>query len=159
MTAVVLNSVLSAVIDRRYSFEMPRSIFLRGLALIYLIAFLSLLPQLSGLIGSYGILPAHDFLEGIHSDYGGSSYALFPTLAWLSSSDTFLFVIVWSGIVLSVLLLIGVAPLPATIGLLFSTFPSTRLARRFTRSSGTRFFSRPASRQFSWLRGGCVRSI
>ena len=48
---------------------MARSVFLRGLALIYLIAFVSLLPQMSGLIGSHGILPAHDFLEGVRSDY------------------------------------------------------------------------------------------
>jgi hypothetical protein len=96
---------------------MARSVFLRGLALIYLIAFLSLLPQMSGLIGSHGILPAHDFLESAHADYGREAYALFPTLAWVSSSDAFLFAMVWSGVVLAVLLLAGISPLPATIGL------------------------------------------
>jgi hypothetical protein len=96
---------------------MARSVFLRGLALIYFIAFALLLPQLSGLIGSNGILPVHDYLENIRSEYGSGGYALFPTLAWLSSSDTFLFVMVWSGMVLSLLLLAGILPLPATIGL------------------------------------------
>ena len=104
-------------IHRRYSQHMARSVFLRGLALIYLIAFISLLPQMSGLIGSNGILPAHDFLEGARSDYGSSAYVQLPTLAWVNSSDAFLFAMVWSGIALSVLLLIGILPLHSTIGL------------------------------------------
>jgi hypothetical protein len=96
---------------------MTRSLFLRGLAVIYLIAFASLLPQVSGLIGSHGILPAHDYLENIHSEYGASGYALFPTLAWLNASDVFLRAMVWAGIALAILLLIGLGPLPAAIGL------------------------------------------
>src|SRR5213079_2678965 len=96
---------------------MTRSLFLRGLAIIYLIAFVSLLPQVAGLIGSHGILPAHDYLESVHSDYGATAYFLLPTLAWLNSSDWFLYAMVWSGIVLAAALLIGVVPLPATIGL------------------------------------------
>ena len=78
---------------------MLRSVFLRGLAVIYLIAFASLLPQISGLIGSNGILPAHDYLQNLRSDYGAGAYGLFPTLAWLNSSDTFLHLMVWAGIV------------------------------------------------------------
>ena len=96
---------------------MTRSVFLRGLAIVYLIAFASLLPQMAGLIGSHGVLPAHDYLDRIHSEYGTGGYALFPTLAWLNSSDAFLRAIVWAGIVLAVLLLAGLVPLPAAIGL------------------------------------------
>jgi hypothetical protein len=92
-----------------------RSLFLRGLALIYLIAFASLLPQMSGLIGAHGILPAHDYLETVRSDYGRSSYTLFPTLAWLDSSDTFIRGLVWAGVAFSLCLLAGLIPLPATI--------------------------------------------
>src|SRR5215831_15656816 len=94
-----------------------RSILLRGLAIIYLIAFASLLPQLSGLIGSHGILPARDYLQSLHTDYGRSAYTVFPTLAWFNSSDAFLFGMAWAGIGCAVLLLVGVFPLPATIGL------------------------------------------
>src|SRR5262245_60781661 len=96
---------------------MVRSLFLRGLAVVYLIAFASLLSQVDGLIGSNGILPAHDYLDAVRSDYGAGRYALFPTLAWLSSSDAFLHAMVWAGIVMAVLLLAGMVPLPATIGL------------------------------------------
>jgi hypothetical protein len=96
---------------------MTRSVFLRGLALIYLIAFVSLLPQIRGLIGSNGILPAHDYLQIARSEYGLGAYALFPTLAWFNSSDTFLVGMVWAGIVLALFLLAGVVPLPAALGL------------------------------------------
>jgi hypothetical protein len=94
-----------------------RSVFLRGLAVIYLIAFASLLPQIDGLIGSNGILPAHDYLQSVHSEFGPRAYTLLPTLAWLNSSDLFLHAMVWAGIVLSLLLFIGFVPLPVTIGL------------------------------------------
>ena len=85
--------------------------------MIYLIAFASLLPQIHGLIGSHGILPAHDYLQSLRADYGQSAYTLFPTLAWLNSSDMFLVGMVWAGIALAVMLLLRVLPLPVTIGL------------------------------------------
>src|SRR5262249_44343400 len=91
--------------------------FLRGLAIIYLIAFASLLPQIDGLIGSHGILPAGEYLQNLRSAYGAGAYALFPTLAWLNSSDVFLHFMVWAGMALSILLLVGLIPLPAAIGL------------------------------------------
>src|SRR5215475_14208292 len=94
-----------------------RAILLRGLAIIYLIAFASLLPQVHGLIGSHGILPAHDYLQSLSSDYGRGAYTLFPTLAWFNSTDAFLVGMVWGGIVLAVLLFVRILPLPATIGL------------------------------------------
>jgi hypothetical protein len=94
-----------------------RSVFLRGLALIYLIAFASLLPQMSGLIGAHGILPAHDYLETVRSDYGSSSYTLFPTLAWIDSSDIFIKGLIWAGVAFSLCLFAGLIPLPATISL------------------------------------------
>ena len=96
---------------------MARSLFLRGLAIVYLIAFISLLLQVNGLIGSNGILPVSDYLDTIDSEYGNTGYALFPTLAWFDSSDTFLQVMIWAGIALAIALLAGILPLPAAIGL------------------------------------------
>jgi hypothetical protein len=96
---------------------MARSLLLRGLAIVYLIAFASLLPQVNGLIGSNGILPISDYLDTIDSEYGTSGYVLFPTLAWFNSSDTFLHVVIWAGIALSVALFLCILPLPAAIGL------------------------------------------
>jgi len=59
---------------------MARSPFLRGLAIVYLIAFISLLLQVNGLIGSNGILPVSDYLDTIDSEYGNTGYALFSLL-------------------------------------------------------------------------------
>src|SRR5438309_1662309 len=96
---------------------MARSIFLRGLAITYLMAFASFLPQVNGLIGSKGILPVSDYLESIDSQYLDTGYALFPTLAWFNSSDTFLHLMIWAGIVLAILLFFRIVPLVAAIGL------------------------------------------
>src|SRR5256712_9753370 len=96
---------------------MARSVFLRGLAIVYLIAFASLLPQVDGLIGSNGILPVNDYLDTIDSEYGNTGYALFPTLAWFNSSYTFLHLMIWAGMVLAILLFARVLPLGAAIGL------------------------------------------
>src|SRR4051812_17685749 len=96
---------------------MVRSILLRSLAIIYLIAFLSFLPQINGLIGSNGILPVHDYLEGIHTDYGRTAYLYLPTLAWINSGDTFLHLLTWAGVALSAALFVGVVPIASAIGL------------------------------------------
>ncbi len=92
-----------------------RSVVLRGLALVYLIAFLSLVPQIIALVGARGILPAREYLDTIRSQYGAVSYATFPTLAWLAWSDTFLYSMVWAGVIFALALLIGIVPMFATL--------------------------------------------
>jgi hypothetical protein len=96
---------------------MARSALLRGLAIVYFIAFISLLPQIDGLVGSNGILPVRSFLQTVHEEYGTTGYFYFPTLAWLNSSNMFLHIFIWSGILLSIALFARVLPLPATIAL------------------------------------------
>jgi predicted DCC family thiol-disulfide oxidoreductase YuxK len=99
------------------SYGSVRSLFLRGLAIIYLIAFLSLIPQIVGLAGADGISPAGSYLRAIQQSFGASSFAMFPTLAWLNSSDTFLVALCGGGAALALLLLVGIIPLPAVAGL------------------------------------------
>src|SRR5438094_1034443 len=53
----------------------------------------------------------------MYSEYGNTGYALFPTLAWFDSNDTFLHVMIWAGMVLAILLFARVLPLGAAIGL------------------------------------------
>jgi lipase maturation factor 1 len=84
-------------------------IFLRVLALIYLFAFLSLEVQVKGLIGSNGILPAKAFLEYAFQKIGTQAYTVVPSIFWLQSSDFFLQFVCWSGVALSLLLLVGFA--------------------------------------------------
>ena len=91
--------------------------FLRLLALVYLIAFGSLAAQLTGLVGEHGILPIGEFLHRAHEAYGTDAYRLFPTLLWLSPTDALLNVLCWVGIAASLLLLVGVVPIASALTL------------------------------------------
>ena len=87
-----------------------RRLFLPALALVYLVAFASLTTQITGLVGEHGILPVGEFLNQARASYGDLAYYYFPTLLWVSPTNTVLTLLCWSGIGASVLLLIGAAP-------------------------------------------------
>jgi len=91
------------------SYRRVRWLFLRVLAVIYGLAFASFGWQLEGLIGSRGILPAHGFLEHL-VQYGPARYWYVPTLAWVNSSDLFLKGLCISGVVVSILVFLNMAP-------------------------------------------------
>ena len=91
---------------------LSRWLFLRLLGVVYLAAFLSLGAQIDGLIGSHGILPAHEYLARVHEVTGSERFYLAPTLCWLSDSDSFLKELWIGGVALSGLLILGVAPAP-----------------------------------------------
>jgi len=102
------------------TYFLVRRIFLRALGAIYLIAFLSLWTQLSGLIGSSGILPAGQFMAGAEKYFqaqnvGISRFHELPTLCWISASDGFLNFLCAAGTALSVLLLVGAAPMAVLV--------------------------------------------
>ena len=101
----------------RPTFFLTRWLFLRLLGVIYLVAFLSLWTQIDGLIGNDGILPAERYLNAIRDQVGLDRYLAFPTLCWLNDSDSFLHLLCGGGVFLSLLLIAGVAPVPALIGL------------------------------------------
>ena len=84
--------------------------FLRLLGLTYLVAFVSLAVQVTGLVGADGILPANLYLDRVREGYGGQAYRLFPTLLWLSSSDLALRALCWLGAAFATLLIAGIAP-------------------------------------------------
>src|SRR3978361_2104154 len=86
-----------------------RWLFLRALGLIFFSAFFSLLFQIRGLIGVKGILPAADFLGRVHQ-FGVLRFWYAPTVLWMGSSDRALLVLVWVGLVASLLLVANVAP-------------------------------------------------
>jgi len=81
---------------------LTRSLFLRGLALVYFIAFASLIPQILGLIGEHGIVPA---IETV------------PSVMFFPVSDTFLKVLPWAGIALAAMLFFRIVPMAAVVGL------------------------------------------
>ncbi len=84
--------------------------FLRMLGLVYLIAFVSLWIQVDGLVGSNGMSPVSQFLPAVHQQLGLDAYFLLPTLCWFDSTNAFLHFLCGGGVVLSLLLIFGVAP-------------------------------------------------
>lgn len=82
-------------------------LFLRALAVIYVIAFLSLAVQIEGLVGPDGILPFTEVLEYQYSRFGSAAWLYTPTIFWVSSGDLALFGATLLGIALSLTLLCG----------------------------------------------------
>jgi hypothetical protein len=90
---------------------LARWIFFRVLGLVFLSAFASLVPQIRGLVGSHGLLPASPYLTLVRERFGtlgGLWYA--PTVFWASSADSVLSALAWAGILSSSLLLVNVWP-------------------------------------------------
>ena len=92
------------------SFELTARLFIGGLALVYLAAFVSLGVQIGGLVGGDGILPARDYLAAVAQRFGSERYWLFPTLFWFDAGDRTLQAACVAGAVASVLLLCRIAP-------------------------------------------------
>jgi lipase maturation factor 1 len=100
VTTAPAGSTASSVPSRAF----VRDLFLRLLGLIYLVAFLSLLAQLTVLIGSRGLLPAGEYLARRQSVLDA------PTLFWLGHSDGTLRGAAIAGAVLSCALVLNIAP-------------------------------------------------
>lgn len=94
------------------TFVFTRKFFLRLLAGVYAMAFLSLWTQIPGLIGDNGILPVSVFLEGVQSTHGSLSWIVVPTLAWISSSTVFLQFLALLGAGIAVLAALGLSLAP-----------------------------------------------
>ncbi len=86
-----------------------RWVFLRALGAIYLSAFLSLLFQIRGMVGSDGILPADQYLQKVRA-LGTLGYWYAPTVLWLNRGDHALMWLVWIGLLASLLGIANVAP-------------------------------------------------
>src|SRR5579864_5870685 len=72
------------------TYFIARRRFLRGLGVIFLIAFVSLWVQIDGLVGTNGISPVAEFLPRVHAQLGNRALWFLPTLCWLNPSDAFL---------------------------------------------------------------------
>ena len=96
---------------RRPAYGTSADLFLRALAVIYLIAFLSFWVQAHGLIGAQGILPIGESIR-LAAEKGHP--LRYPTLFWFDQSDMFLHFLCGAG----TLLALGAALVPAS-GLVF----------------------------------------
>ena len=100
---------------------LTRFLFFRLLGLVYVVAFLIVLRQWEPLLGSHGLLPAHDMFERVRESIGGGPLAFLrlPTLFWLSDSDAAFRLFGWVGLAGSLVLLAGFANVPLLAGLWF----------------------------------------
>jgi hypothetical protein len=86
------------------TYRLTRFVFLRGLGLIYVVAFTILWQQGPGLIGSRGLLPAQRFIARVHS---AGSFLDYPSLFYWNASDAALHGVALAGLVLALLVLAG----------------------------------------------------
>jgi hypothetical protein len=98
-------------------------LFLRGLALVHLIAFVSLWVQVDGLIGPHGILPAGPLLAAVHQQLGAAAYWQLPTVCWWIGTGAALHVLCGIGVVAALALFAGIAPAPM-LGVLWLAYLS-----------------------------------
>lgn len=117
-------------------FEPPRYefvswLFLRLLALIYLGFFISLGVQITGLVGSDGILPVSIFLDNARDHFGDLAWLKFPALFWINASDAALLITCAAGGLFSVLLLFNRWTLLSLIVLYFLALSLTVAGQHF----------------------------
>jgi lipase maturation factor 1 len=117
--------------ESQTSYRFARWIFLRFLAAIYFIAFISLWTQIIGLVGSQGIIPAKDFLRLVQENIDYQRYWLLPTLFWVNASDIALHLVCAAGTILSFLLLLGWTSTPALFVLWFLYLSLSGICRDF----------------------------
>ena len=91
------------------SYEIATRWFLACLGFIYLIAFASLGVQITGLVGTRGILPASRFLAAVRESYGPEAWLRVPTIFWLTASDVSLKLVCIAGAVVSLAIILGFA--------------------------------------------------
>ncbi len=99
---------------------------LRGIGLIYAVAFLILVRQGPALIGEHGLLPAARYLDLVTSSLGsrGAGFWELPSLFWLSATDAWLHGAAWLGLLGALAMLAGFsnAPLLALLWMLYLSF-------------------------------------
>src|SRR5262245_8716536 len=92
------------------------SLFIRLIGLTYLVAFISLWVQITGLVGSNGILPIRELLEAAKPQVGAIRFWYLPTLFWFDAQDVALHAVCASGVVCSLLVILGRVPAVALLG-------------------------------------------
>lgn len=92
-------------------FWLAREVLQRGIAALYLVAFISTLNQFRPLLGEHGLLPAPQLLEWA-AESKARAKLLRPTLfKRIRYSDRRLAILCWAGIVIAALLIAGVPQL------------------------------------------------
>lgn len=121
-------------------FELARQVLQRGIAVLFFLGFLSTLHQFRPLAGEHGLLPAPDLLSRARDvERDGGAKVLRPTLfRWVRYTDRRLAVLCWTGMVVSLLLVVGVpqagppwVPMLCFLALWFGYMSVTSVGRTF----------------------------
>lgn len=108
------------------TYWLTRFLILRLLGLIYAIAFLVIINQIVPLVGANGLLPAGIYLQRVSDALGsaGAGFMRLPSLFWLGHSDTALLTAAWIGLILSCVVVAGLAnaPMLAVLWILYMSF-------------------------------------
>lgn len=97
-------------------YALTQWIFLKALAVIWLIAFISFGVQASALIGSDGVLPAAFYLARVREVLGSEGWYAMPSIFWLQSGDGVIQAVWIGGVVCALLALFGVFWRAALLG-------------------------------------------
>ena len=106
-----IDSNLYPVAPREPTYWLTRFVILRGVAMIYAIAFLVAINQIIPLIGSEGLTPVDIYLRKISNALGSDAagFRRLPSLFWFWHPDKALLVVAWIGFLLSCVAVAGYA--------------------------------------------------
>ncbi|MDR7113542.1 hypothetical protein J2X03_003441 [Microbacterium trichothecenolyticum] len=92
-------------------FEFARQVLQRGVAALFVVAFISSLNQFRPLLGEHGLLPAPDLLEWVRTSKRGQRMLRPTVFRRLRYTDRRLAALCWAGIVIAATLVIGLPQL------------------------------------------------
>jgi len=97
--------------SERSTYLVTRFAILRLLGLVYFVAFLTVVDQGRGLLGTHGLTPIASYLHRIAELEGGRwpGFIATPSLFWLASSDAMLDALGYAGLLLSLAVVFGYA--------------------------------------------------
>jgi len=106
-TGTVLDSILALLRDGLAP-ELVWGVVPRIVGALFTIAFLSLAPQVLGLVGSRGVSPVGEQLQAARVHFPGPlRFVRWPTLLWLSQSDRFLQALPYVGALCGLVAVVG----------------------------------------------------
>lgn len=122
------------------NYSLALALFLRLLGFIYFVVYLPFIFQIKGLLGSKGILPLAQYLDGIREMLGSKkAYYSLPTLFWFNHSNKALLGAVWSALLFSILLMFNICS-PLMLLLLYTLHLSILYAGQDFLSFGWEMF-------------------
>ncbi|MCA9693739.1 MAG: lipase maturation factor family protein [Myxococcales bacterium] len=101
----------------RSSYWLTRAVFMRGLGLVYAVAFATAVFQLAPLIGAGGLTPVDLLLRQVREDSSSALAAFYelPTVFWFDCSDAALVGVAIAGLCLSIAVLLGLTNAAANL--------------------------------------------